>query len=153
MIKTYFYSTLFLLSFALLSCSSNQDTLDKSETKTKSDSAKFGSATKVGEQPAPAFQCNYLGQKPPGDVPVEFAPGIVSTKPDDSCLEISISGKEIIFTRDGKIYHIVQNEQGIWNEPKALSFPGGETSFSSDGAKIYFNSRVSFPGAKVALNV
>ncbi|MBN2089790.1 PD40 domain-containing protein [candidate division KSB1 bacterium] len=151
--KTYFSSTLFLLSFALLSCSSNNDTLDKSETKTKSDSAKFGSATKVGEQPASAFQCDYLGQKPPGDVPVEFAPGIISTRLDDSCLEISLSGREIIFTRDGKIFRIIQNEQGIWSELLALPFPGGETSFSKDGTKIYFNSRASFPGKKVALNV
>ncbi|MCI0513378.1 hypothetical protein L0128_09220, partial [candidate division KSB1 bacterium] len=101
----------------------------------------------------PVFECDYLGQTLPGEIPVKFAAGIVSTRLDDSCLEIAISGKEIVFTRDGQIIWMVQVASGIWSEPAVLSFSGGETSFSKDGAKIYFNSRAPFSGMKVPLNV
>ena len=50
------------------------------------------------------FVCDYMDQKPSGDVPVKIAIGIISTKKDDSCFEISYSGKEMVFNRDGKIY-------------------------------------------------
>jgi hypothetical protein len=99
------------------------------------------------------FECDYLGQELPGDIPVRFAQGIVSTDDDDSCFEISVSGKEIVFTREMRIYIIKQDQNGVWSSPSPLPFSGGETSFSKDGKKIYFNSRDHFPGAKVPLNV
>lgn len=151
--KNDFYNALFLLSFTFFFCSPNKNTTEKSATKAKSDSVEFTSETKVIKQKTSVFQCDYMGQEPPHDMPVLFAPEILGTRLDESCFELSISGKEIVFTRDGKIFRIIQNEQGIWSKPFALPFPGGETSFSKDGTKIYFNSRASFPGMKVALNV
>ena len=98
------------------------------------------------------FVCDYMGQKAPGDVPVKFAPDVITTKKDDSCFEISYSGKEMVFNRDGKIYISNQHQDGKWNLPTPM-FDGGESSFSKDGQIIYFNTRASFPGSKVALNV
>lgn len=99
------------------------------------------------------FECDYLGQDPPGDIPIKFAPGIVSTEVDDSCFEISVSGHEIVFSREMKIYLIKHDQNGFWSSPLSLSFSGSETAFSKDGQAIYFNNRDHFPGAKVALNV
>jgi hypothetical protein len=98
------------------------------------------------------FNCDYMGEKPPGEIPVKFAPDIISTKQDDSCFEISVSGKEMVFNREGKIYISKQKNVGDWTAPTAL-FEGGESSFSKDGKLIYFNSRTQVPGSKVALNV
>jgi len=99
------------------------------------------------------YVCDYLGETPPGDIPVKFAPGLISTGVDESCFDISSSGKEMIFNREGKIYLLTYNRRSsTWSEPEVL-FPGGENSFSPDGKIICFNSRESFPGAKVALNV
>ncbi len=106
-----------------------------------------------GYQEKSTFACDFLKQALPGEIPEKFAPGIVSTDDDDSCFEISASGKEIVFTREGKIYVIEQDQNGVWRSPTPLLFSGGETSFSKDGKKIYFNSRDNFPGAKVPLNV
>ena len=110
-------------------------------------------STWINSQEISLFECDYLGQELPGDIPVKFAPGIVSTDDDDSCFEISFSGDEIVFSREMKIFTIKQDQYGVWSSPTPLSFSGGETSFSKDGKKIYFNSRDHFPGAKVPLNV
>jgi hypothetical protein len=99
------------------------------------------------------FECDYLGQELPDDIPLKFVPEVISTDADESCFEISVTGKEIVFSREMKIYIIKQDQNGVWNSPTPLSFSGGETSLSKDGKKIYFNSRDHFPGAKVPLNV
>jgi hypothetical protein len=99
------------------------------------------------------YDCDYLGQELPGDIPQKFAPGIVSTDDDDSCFEVSLSGDEIIFSREMKIYVIKKDQNEVWSSPAPLPFSGGEPSLSKDGKKIYFNSRDHFPGAKVPLNV
>lgn len=57
-----------------------------------------------GYQEKSLFECDYLGQELPGDIPAKFAPGIVSMDVDDSCFEISVSGNEIVFSREMKIY-------------------------------------------------
>jgi hypothetical protein len=112
-----------------------------------------GLSNNDGHQEKPTFTCDYLGQELPGNIPVKFAPRIVSTDDDDSCFEISSTGKEIVFTREGKIYLLELGQNGVWSSPTPLPFSGGETSFSKDGKRIYFNSRDHFPGSKVPLNV
>jgi len=99
------------------------------------------------------YTCDYLGQKQPTNVPIKFAPELVSTKSDESCFEISYSGNEIIFNREGKIFYMINDENNIWSIPLAFSFEGGENSFSKDGSKIYFNSRKPVVGSNATLNL
>jgi hypothetical protein len=136
------------LSFQFVMCSNEENSThdDKNVIENNNESDSLDLSENV------IFSCDYMGQKPPGEIPVKFMPGIVSTKEDDSCFEISISGKEMVFNRAGKIYITKQENNGAWTVPKAL-FEGGESSFSKDGQMIYFNSRASISGSKVALNV
>lgn len=141
-----------LVAGSLNSCAKNSDNRRGSAIDTDTEIQEV-SEEEVDTQDLSSFGCDYMGQKQPGDVPLKFAPGIISTDVDESCFEISISGKEIVFTREGKIYLIKKDLNGVWGNPFPLSFSGGETSFSKDGKSIYFNSRDHFPGAKIAENV
>ena len=146
--------TLVIISiFLIVACSSNNEGYQEPKTQEDIQNSKKNEAAKVNSQENSPFECDYLGQELPGDIPVKFAPGIVSTDDDDSCFEISVTGEEIVFTREGKIYITKQDQNGVWSSPSPLPPSGGETSLSKDGTKIYFNSRDHFPGAKVPLNV
>ncbi len=102
------------------------------------------------------FDCDFFGQKTPGNEPVIFAPGIVSTNEDIYGFEISPSGKEMIFTRPTGIY-IIQNNSGQWTKPEIISFSrvenNGECCFARDGDKIFFNSRRPCPGSNSTSNI
>ena len=89
---------------------------------------------------------DYFGQLPPGDVPVKFAPGIVST---DSTNEygghFSSDGKEFFFTRNnpGRImYSMYKN--GEWTLPEQIfsnsDFNCSQTCISKDGSLLYFTA-------------
>jgi hypothetical protein len=145
---------LILISIFLVgTCSSNNDDSRDNTTQENKQNSKPREITKTDSPKNSLFECDYLGQELPGDIPVKFAPGIVSTDDDDSCFEISVSGDEIVFSRETKIYIINKDRNGVWGSPSPLPFSGGETSLSKNGKKIYFNSRDHFPGAKVPLNV
>ena len=92
---------------------------------------------------------DYLGQTPPDDTPVVFAPGIVST--DD------LEHSPAIFSPDGnEVYWVsvrlpssdnsevlnrvmtMQRENGQWSVPKVS--PYNITALSSDGQRGYFRS-------------
>jgi hypothetical protein len=145
---------LVLISIFLVStCSSNNGGNQDNKTQEITQNSKPKETAKINSQEKSIFECDYLGQEFPGDIPVKFAPGIVSTDEDDSCFEVSVSGDEIVFSREMKIYVINKDQNGMWSNPTPLPFSGGEPSLSKDGKKIYFNSRDHFPGAKVPLNV
>ncbi|TFG76457.1 MAG: hypothetical protein E4H23_09585 [Chrysiogenales bacterium] len=99
----------------------------------------------------------YLGQKPPGMTPEIFAPGIVSTRADESALEISAAGNEILFIRKNSIMLITRNGDGTWNKPVTAPFSGefidDEPCYSPDGNKIYFMSRRPSAGSKIVSNL
>jgi len=99
----------------------------------------------------------YLGQKPPGITPELFAAGIVSTDADEYAFEISSSGNEILFSRNGTLILITRNKDGAWNQPEVAPFSGqyidGESCFSPDGNKIYFCSRRPVPDGNSIRNV
>ena len=105
----------------------------------------------------PVLKGPYLGQKPPGETPEIFAQGIVSTEADEYALEISPSGSEILFTRNGSLVLITRHGNGIWNEPVIAPFSGkyidAESCFSPDGNKIFFCSRRPVPNEKSIRNV
>lgn len=106
----------------------------------------------------PEQTIDYLGQTPPGDTPVMFAPGIVSTPEMEYRLVVSPTGEDIFFCREGTIKHIRRKPDGSgWEDPVTPAFCGdhinGESWFSADGTRLYFNSRRPMPDAKVPLNV
>ena len=91
----------------------------------------------------------YLGQTPPVNEPVLFAPGIVSTEAGNhSSVAISPDGKEIYWTMVKNIRKIwfTKLENGRWTEPDILSFCKGDSYrydnpfITADGKKIFFTS-------------
>lgn len=98
------------------------------------------SQTKPGAGP-------YLGQNPPGTVPVIFAPGIISKGNIHGRLAISPDGREMFWnTVDMKTFSTqilsVTNVDGKWSDPQPPSFAReGDTKaplFSPDGKKLFF---------------
>ena len=66
------------------------------------------------ENDFPVIKGPYLGQKQPGDSPILFAPGIISTDEDEYAFEISCSGDEMLFVRNNHIMLVSRNVDGIW---------------------------------------
>jgi hypothetical protein len=90
----------------------------------------------------------YLGQVPPGDTPVIFAPGIISKGNIHSRLEISPDGRELFWnTVDMKTFSTqilsVRVVDGKWSDPLPPSFAkDGDTKeplFSPDGKRLFFD--------------
>jgi Tol biopolymer transport system component len=89
----------------------------------------------------------YLGQNPPGIVPVIFAPGIVSKGNIHGRLTIAPDGGELFWnTIDMKTFSTqilsVKIVDGKWSDPQPPSFAkAGDTKapmFSPDGKKLFF---------------
>ena len=91
----------------------------------------------------------YLGQKPPGEMPVLFAPGIVSTGLDELNSIFSPDCKEFYFcvrNFSGAVSIFqMKMENEIWSEPNLLPFASRfgdiDVSISPDGNKILFSSK------------
>ncbi|MBT3242462.1 MAG: MBL fold metallo-hydrolase [Bacteroidetes bacterium] len=92
---------------------------------------------------------DYLGQNPPGDVPVIFAPGIISV---DSTVEhgyptFSPDGNMVFWQsnlrqkeKETEIFlKVMRRVDGQWTEPESSPY-GGMPAFSPDGNKLYFIS-------------
>jgi len=103
--------------------------------------------TSIGRSEAQPEAKPYLGQNPPGNTPVVFAPGLISRGNIHSRLEISPDGREFYWnTVDMKTFstHIlsVRSTDGTWSDPAPPSFAKqGNTQgalFSPDGKKLYF---------------
>ena len=92
---------------------------------------------------------DYLGQTPPGDIPVVFAPGIVSTNSliEHSAPTFSPDGKEVFWwvvrspksnnekwTSHGLTMHCIGDR---WTIPEVTQYYGGPV-FSTDGKRLYF---------------
>jgi len=90
---------------------------------------------------------NYLGQPPPGDVPVVFAPGIISV---DSTIEhgsptFSPDGNEVFwqsnYRQSGKETQIfgmtMRRVNNKWTVPEISLYDSGPV-FSLDGKRLYF---------------
>jgi len=96
----------------------------------------------------PVLTGPYLGQTPPGNMPVIFAPGIVSTGLYTRDIAISKSGDEIFFcVADGGFTAILVTRLsgGRWTEPAIAPFSGKgfldfEPHLSPDGRQLLFLS-------------
>jgi Tol biopolymer transport system component len=105
--------------------------------------------------PVPEYSCDYLGQEPPGDTPVVFAPDILGPVGYRYRLAISPRGDEMYFSGDNNILYRLRYDESAkkWAGPEPSPFKGGESSFSPDGRRLYFINRDPARGSKVALNV
>ena len=94
---------------------------------------------------------DYMGQNTPGDIPVVFAPGIVSTgKGWEAAVTFSPDGKELFFTRRPTIQGVENRilymtiKDGKWTAPEPAPFARDimeyESFISPDGEKIFYNS-------------
>jgi hypothetical protein len=86
----------------------------------------------------------YLGQTPPVNEPILFAPGIVSIS-NHSSVAISPDGKELYWCRNEKIW-FTKMENGIWTKPEMLSLCKGDPYLydnpfiTTDGKRMFFTS-------------
>ena len=109
----------------------------------------------------PVLEGEYLGQKPPGDKPELFAPGIVSSIWGlHSTAVFSPDGSEVywapmmdfpgeIYSRGGLL--TMKRVKGRWTPPAWAPFSGPNGNddvpfFSADGKRLYFISRRPLPG-------
>ncbi len=88
----------------------------------------------------------YLGQTPPVNEPVIFAPGIVSNGRNHSSVAISPDGKELYWSGvKGKIW-FTKLESGRWKIPEMVSFCKEDSYeydnpfITTDGNKMFFTS-------------
>lgn len=90
----------------------------------------------------------WLGQTPPGDVPVLFAPGLVSTPGrNEATIQFSPDGTLCLFHIEAypNSYTLfTEFKNGSWTEPRKAWFSETratcEPFFSPDGKRIYFSS-------------
>lgn len=91
----------------------------------------------------------YLGQNPPGDEAVLFAPGIVSDGFNNRDMAITPDGSEIYFGVNLRNFDLstiltVQQVDGKWGKPVVASFASDknykylEPAISPDGSKFFF---------------
>jgi len=108
------------------------------------------SATSIQAQKTdfPKLSGPYLGQKPPVNEPVIFAPGIVSHGGNHSSAAITPEGKEIYWTmvKNTRKIWFTKLENGRWTEPEMLSFCKEDSYkydnpfITTDGNKLFFTS-------------
>ena len=95
----------------------------------------------------PTVDGPYLGQEPPGDTPLIFAPRVVSTERDQLNAVFSPNGREFYFTQvtpgDSVIMAMGLGDDG-WSRPRQASFSGGfrdvDHFMTRDGRKMFFCS-------------
>ena len=107
--------------------------------------AQRATASKVPHEAA------YLGEKPPGDVPALFAPGILAAHPFLGPLAFSPDGTECFFTVDDAWYttqslYVSRYADGAWSPPTLAPFVAGfdksaEAYFAPDGNRLYFTAQ------------
>jgi hypothetical protein len=96
----------------------------------------------------PSLKGPYLGQTSPGNTPVVFAPGIVSTGLYTRDIAMTNDGKEIYFSvSDAAItgIFVTKLDNNNWTEPVVAPFSGKgffdfEPHISADGSKFFFLS-------------
>jgi ankyrin repeat protein len=109
----------------------------------------------TGPQQFPVLKGEYLGQIPPGETPLIFAPGIVSTAAHEFSSCFSPDGKEFYFTRRNpenfrRSVMFCKKAGGAWTEPAVAPFSGQdafEPFVTPDNRRLYFQSGREMSGA------
>jgi len=108
-----------------------------------------GDSDSAGSDSFPGLTGAYLGQTAPGDEPVLFAPGIVSTGMYERDIAMTPDGKEIYFglaTSNFTTIVCSKQENGRWTKPEIPPFAADpdisdfEPCISPDGQKFFFLS-------------
>lgn len=94
----------------------------------------------------------YLGQKPPGDTPIEFAPGLLAEPGNFAIGRIGISpdGKEICYTQNNTWFddkdEVIKGfnfSDGKWRGPVVLFRRLANPAYSSDGNTLYLGASMT----------
>jgi hypothetical protein len=102
-------------------------------------------------------QIDYLGQTPPGDEVVVFAPDIVSTENREHGVPVfSPDGRDVYFSRQYEGRHDIlraHNTNGAWSAPEVVPFTSdalddGPTFFPVDGRLFFGSRRATVPGGE-----
>jgi hypothetical protein len=97
----------------------------------------------------PVLKGDFLGQQVPDDLPVIFAPGIISTERYERDLAITPDGNEIyysLFLGTWNTIMMTRRVDGVWQEPVVAEFARdtlrffAEPSLSADGNKMFYLS-------------
>jgi hypothetical protein len=90
----------------------------------------------------PVLEGPYLGQKPPGDLPELFMPGVISNCDLHSSVYFSPNGDEVYFSKLSGSWNIVcmKQENGLWTPPKFL-YKGLTPFLSPDGQTLFFSTQ------------
>ncbi len=108
----------------------------------------------------PVLEGDYMGQKPPGETPELFAPGIVSSIWGlHSAAAFSPDGDTVMWAPmimiPGQLYStggilMSERKNGRWTAPRFTPFTGDEEGdvpfFSPDGKRVYYMSAQALPG-------
>ena len=104
----------------------------------------------AGAEETPGLTGDYLGQAPPADSAVVFAPDIVSRAESHGRLVVSPDGNELFWNRvslstnETRLYHVVRDDS-VWSSPELCPFAlNGWTAnpvFTPDGEKLFFEYR------------
>jgi Tol biopolymer transport system component len=103
----------------------------------------------------------YLGQAPPGDTPVPFAPGLLAAYQFLGPIAFSPDGTECFFTVDDAWYttqrlYATRYVNGAWSPatlaPFAVQFEkSAEAFFSRDGSRLYFTAQAKGSASRMDL--
>ena len=98
---------------------------------------------------------NYFDQRPPGNRPEVFAPGLISTQQQELMISFSADGNLCIFYRRSddpsisKVQYLVREKSG-WTEPKGVPFIDNKNDgyyiLSANDNALYFSSLRPYPG-------
>jgi len=102
----------------------------------------------------PDVSGQYLGQKPPGEVPEVFAPNLISTDKSEIGSVFSPDHTEFYFTtwkmESGTRIMVTRRVDGTWTAPELASFSNHpsdvDVAISNDNERVFFGTRRSRPG-------
>jgi Tol biopolymer transport system component len=97
---------------------------------------------------------DYLDQTPPGQEPVIFAPGIVSTEANELNCVFTPDGNELFFSvwvSGQNTLTTIRRENGTWTARSSVPFSGTYSDVdpfvTADGQQLYFSSSRPLEGA------